>query len=54
MKLFIPLGIIAPTIIGCDNSKQIDKRQRIKQFDLQLLRVKKIGGILGRSTYGQY
>ena len=33
MKLFISLIIIILTIIGCDNSKQIDKRQRFKQFD---------------------
>ena len=33
MKLFLSLAIIILTIIGCDNSKQIDKRQRFKQFD---------------------
>jgi hypothetical protein len=33
MKLFISLAIIALTIFGCDNSKQIEKRKRFKQFD---------------------
>ena len=33
MKLYLSLAIIILTIISCDNSKQIDKRQTFKQFD---------------------